>query len=184
MAATGSLTAIRMCWNGLLVGRLGAASALSFIPVRGKKKEAKSPKKRKDIEREKMKDFLKQQEMQQLMEGAALRAAKGGGVLDPEMLNPIRKRPKVEISDQEREARFLLVKEWTRYKMARHIEELKLLHNMRKSQVKALRELRKVSVSLHDRALQLNPNLFPFERSGPTRTPPVVGYVPPDPADG
>ena len=169
--------------NGLLASRIVAMPAFGFVPSRGKKNQPSKVKKKKDLQREMIKDLLKKKELQQLVKGAALRAAKSGGPLDPEMLNPARKRAAPTLGEAEKEERFLLVKEWTRYKMARHKEELVLLQGMRESRAKALRELRRVSHSLHDRALDLNPRLFPFERSGPTRTPPIAGYVPPEAAE-
>ena len=67
-----------------------------------------------------MRDHFKKLEMEKLLLEAAIKAAKKGEALDPEMLNPARKRQKVAISEEEKERRFLLVKEWSQYKMEQH----------------------------------------------------------------
>lgn len=53
---------------------------------------------------------------------------------------------------------------------------------MIKSRTRALDELRKVSLSLYQQALDLRTDLFPFNRTGPTTTPPLPGYIPPEEA--
>ena len=97
------------------------------------------------------------------------------------MLNPVRKREKVSVSEEEEERRFLLVKERSRYKMEQHKLELERLQTLMRSRDKALRELKKISLPLYNQALELNPTLFPFECQALTYTPPVVTYTPPDP---
>lgn len=152
--------------------------------TRGSKKQAKKQKKsKKEIRREMMKEYFKKMEIEKLKATAALKAAKKGEPFDPEMLNPARKRQIVKFSDIESERRFLLVKEWSRYRMEQHKLELQHLQNLMKSRDKALRELKKISLSLYNQALELNPNLFPFECQAPTCTPPLPAYIPPDPDD-
>ena len=151
-----------------------------LVQVRGKKKQTKQ-KSKKDAQKEFMKDFVKRQEMDKLMQSAALKAAKMGDPFDPEMLNPARKRPQAEVSPEERERRYLLTKEWSRYRMQKHKDDLKLINSVVASRCKALRELKKVSPFLYDKALELDTGLFPFDYSGPTATPSIAGYVPPDP---
>ena len=133
------------------------------------------------MQREMMRDHFKKVEMDKLKLAAALKAAKKGEPLDPEMLNPVRKREKVSVSEEEEERRFLLVKEWSRYKMEQHKLELERLQTLMKSRDKALRELKKISLPLYNQALELNPTLFPFECQALTYTPPIVTYTPPDP---
>ena len=127
-----------------------------------------------------MKEYLKKLESEKLVQEAAMRAARKGDPLDPEVLNPTRKRPPVSISEEENERRFLFVKDWTRYCMEEHKRELQFLHGLVKSRDVALNELKKVSFSLYLQALELNPKLFPFVRQGPTTTPRIPGYEPPE----
>ena len=161
--------------------RVVAPSSL-LVLSRGNKKQAKKQKKsRKEMQRELMRDHFKKIEMEKLLLEAAIKAAKKGEALDPEMLNPARKRQKVAVSEEERERRFLLVKEWSRYKMEQHKQELQHLQDLMKSREKALRELKKVSLPLYSQALELNPALFPYECQPLTCTPPLPSYTPPDP---
>lgn len=151
-----------------------------FPPVRGKKQQKKSAVK-KNKKREEMKEYVKQLELQQIREEAAMRAAKHGEPLDPEILNPARKRTRgPEITEEEKERRVLLVKEYTRHCMKRHKQELILLQGMMTARHRALDELRKISFPLYSQALELSNDLFPFSHSGPTATPPIPGYIPPD----
>lgn len=128
-----------------------------------------------------MKEYLKQLELKQVMEEASLRAAKHGDPLEPEMLNPARKRAPESISPEERERRFLLVKEYSRYRMEEHKKELAVLQGMVKARQKALLELKRVSFLLYLQSLELSPDLFPFTHTGPTATPPIPNYQPPEP---
>ena len=168
-----------------LANRIVYPATSLLVLTRGSKKQAKKQKKsKKEIQREMMRDYFKKIELEKLKAAAALKAAKKGEPFDPEMLNPARKRQVVTISDKEKERRFLLVKEWSRYRMEKHKLELQHLQNLMKSRGKALRELKKVSLSLYNQALELNPSLFPFECQAPTYTPPLPTYTPPDPDDG
>ena len=161
------------------------ASPTSLLILnRGSKKQAKKQtKSRKEIQRELMRDRFKKLEMEKLLLEAAIKAAKKGESLDPEMLNPARKRQKVAVPEEEMERRFLLIKEWSRYRMEQHKQELQRLHSLKKTREKALRELKKVSLPLYSQALELNPALFPYEYQPLTYTPPFPSYTPPDPDD-
>ena len=44
--------------------------------------------------------------------------------LDPEMLNPARKRQPVQLTEEQKEQRVLLTKQWTRYRAAEHKKDL------------------------------------------------------------
>ena len=151
-----------------------------LVQVRGKKQSKKRTKMKKDPKREEMKEYLKQQELQRVMEEASLRAAKHGEPLDPEVLNPARKRAPVLISPEEQEWRFLLVKEYSRHRMEQHKTELSLLQGMMAARQKALLELKKVSIPLYLQSLELSQDLFPFTHTGPTATPPIPGFQPPE----
>ena len=50
-----------------------------------------------------MKELMKKAEVQRQLQEAVLRIAKKGEPLDPEMLNPARKRPSIEVRERERE---------------------------------------------------------------------------------
>ena len=163
-------------------GQVLAPAAVS-VQVRGKKQQKKSAKTKKSASRELIKEQLRQLEIKQLMEEASLRAAKHGEPLDPEMLNPARKRGPASISPEEQERRFLLVKEYSRHCMAEHKEALSLLQGMVAARQKALRELKKVSFPLYQQSLESCQDLFPFTHSGPTTTPPIPGYHPPELAE-
>ena len=156
------------------------APAAVPVQVRGKKQQKKPAKAKKTAQRDATKEQLKQLELQQVMEEASLRAAKHGDPLDPEMLNPARKRGPASVSPEEHERRFLLVKEYSRHCMTEHKKALSLLHGMVEARRKALRELRKVSFPLYQQSLELAPDLFPFTHSGLTTTPPIPGYQPPE----
>lgn len=164
--------------------RMVAPPSSLLILSRGNKKQAKKQtKSKKEVQRELMRDHFKRLEMEKLLLEAAIKAAKKGEALDPEMLNPARKRQTVVVPEEEKERRFLLVKQWSRYRMEQHKQELQRLHSLKKSRKKALRELKKVSLPLYSQALELNPALFPYECRPLTYTPPIPSYTPPDPDD-
>lgn len=158
------------------------APAPLLVPFRGKKTAKKQKKKmKKDPRAVEMREFAKRMEMQKIMLSATLKAVKKGDPFDPEMLNPARKRPSPTISKEEKDRRFLLAKDWSRWKMEQHKEQLALLRGMMQSRDKALKELKRVSSTLYLRALETNTDLFPLDCQGPTATPPKFSYIPPDP---
>lgn len=163
-----------------LVERSMLPSAL-LIPFRTKKSAKKQKKMKKDPKMVEMKEYAKRMEIQKMMLSATLKAVKKGEPLDAEMLNPARKRSPPTLPKEEKDRRYLLAKEWSRFQMRRHTQELQLLRGLTQSREKALTELKKVSSSLHFQALELNSDLFPFQCRGPTVTPPILSYAPPDP---
>ena len=164
-----------LAWRGLTPPSL-------LIPNRGKK-SAKKKRPKKDQRLQEMKDFVQRREMQKLLLSATLKAAKYGEPLDPEMLNPARKRVPPNLLEDEKERRILLSKQWSRDCMKRHMQELQFLQGVVRSRRKALSELKKVSQHLYSKALELQPDLFPLNCMGPTTNPPLQGYVPPDPTE-
>lgn len=154
-----------------------------LLPSRGKGKSARPKKIKKDSRIQEMKDYVKRTEMRKLMMSAAMKAAKRGEPLDPEMLNPARKRAPSTLSYEEKDKRVLLTKEWSRYQMQKELKRSQLLRGMVKSREEALKELEKVSSSLYFKALELNPVLFPLEFKAPSETPSIPSYIPPDPED-
>ncbi len=165
----------------LAIPRSSVSPSVSLVQIRTKSNQQKKVKNKKDMRREIMKEFVKKQELDKLMQTTSLKAAKMGEPFDPEMLNPARKRAPVEKSPEKKESEYLLIKEWSRYRMEEHKRDLQRLTDMVVSREKAMKELRKLSPLLYDRALELKEGLFPYECVGPTATPPIVHYVPPDP---
>lgn len=153
-----------------------------LVPFRGKKQKAKKQKKtKKDPRLLEMKEYAQRMEVQKMLLSATMKAAKKGEPLDPEMLNPIRKRPPPTLPKEMRDQRFLLAKEWSRYQMQLEVQRRHFLQGVVRSREKALRELKRASSSLYAKALELNSELFPWECQGPTETPPIPSYTPPDP---
>lgn len=154
-----------------------------YLQIRGKKqvKTDKARKSRKELQKEMMRDYLKKTELEKLVCDATLKSAKKGEALDPETLNPIRKRAPVVLTKDEQERRFLMVKAWSRVQMENHKQEQVFLQGIIRNRQQALNELKRVSFPLYAKALELNPDLFPFECLAPTATPPLSGYTPPDP---
>lgn len=152
--------------------------------ARSKTKKAKKQKKsRKDLQREMHKEHLKKLEAERAYHEALMKVAKRGEPLDAEMLNPSRKRPRPNISEEEQEKRHLLIKEWTRYTMEQQKREHGRLRGMVESRERALKELKRLSLPLYLQATQLRTGVLPFERTGPPHTPPIAGYEPPEDAD-
>lgn len=154
-----------------------------YLQIRGKKqaKPDKARKSRKELQKEMMRDYLKKVELEKLVRDATLKSAKKGEALDPEMLNPVRKRAPVVLAEDEQERRFLRVKAWSRLQMEKHKQDQVFLQGLVRSRQQALNELKRVSFPLYAQALALKPDLFPFECMAPAATPPLSGYTPPDP---
>ncbi|ESO06603.1 hypothetical protein HELRODRAFT_155730 [Helobdella robusta] len=91
-----------------------------------------------------------------------------------------RQRPSIVIAEEELERRSELNKRWSKYKYHQFIQEGRIINRVITSQRKALDELRKESEELYQMALQIDEKLIPFERQGPTDTPPIKDYTPPD----
>ena len=104
-------------------------------------------------------------------------------VLDVALLEPARKRQTIELSLEERERRTLLLKEWSRFKMQQHKEELQKVQELERCREEALKELKKSSLDLYHAAIRVDRSLFPIQFKGPTETPPIPDYVAPDMED-
>ena len=106
--------------------------------------------------------------------------------IDPEsLLNPAhlkapRLRKPIEISPEEQERRTLLLKEWSRFKMKQHKEELQRVQELERCREEALKELKKTSLFLYHEAIKVDHDFFPVEFKGPTETPPKADYMAPD----
>lgn len=99
---------------------------------------------------------------------------------DPSWFNSVRQRSCRPLTIDEVERNELLQKEWTRYLMRKHIDDLRVLRDKVKSRNDALRELKKESDLLYQEALKVDKSIFPLILSGPMDTPPLDGYEPPD----
>ncbi len=157
-----------------------------LIPLRGKKTakgKNKPNKSKKEQKLSETREYMKKVEIQKLYQSSALKAAKVAEPLDAEMLNPARKRQITASSSEEQERRYLLKKEWVRYRMKRDIQQQHLLQGMIKSRERALRELKKLAPLLYTKSLGLNSELFPLECMGPSATPPILSYIPPEPEE-
>lgn len=106
--------------------------------------------------------------------------------IDPEaitntsLLEPARRRIVKKLDNHEEERRILLQKEWSRYKMKQHKEDLHRIQEMTRSREDALKELKKSSMYLYLEAIKIDQTLFPVQFNGPTETPPIAGYSAPD----
>jgi large subunit ribosomal protein L40 len=102
---------------------------------------------------------------------------------DPDLLRPERQRNQAALSDDEIEQRVLLTKDWSRYQMEKYKEDHRHLTELVACRRRALIELRKASETLYQKAIALDKNIFPFQRNGPTATPPDPNYEAPDAED-
>ena len=101
-------------------------------------------------------------------------------LLNLSLLEPHRRRELPELSEEEKERRVLLLKEWSRYKMQQHKEDLQRLQQLTRCREEALNDLKKTSTFLYREAIKTDRNLFPLHFKGPTETPPIPGYEAPD----
>ncbi|XP_062502813.1 large ribosomal subunit protein mL40-like [Corticium candelabrum] len=100
--------------------------------------------------------------------------------IDPDLLRPERQRQRLAISEEEKECRVLLAKDWSRYQMQRYEEDFRKLTGLIVCRKKALVELKKASEILYEKAIVIDKKLFPLEKKGPTATPPLQSYEAPD----
>ena len=101
-------------------------------------------------------------------------------LLNPALLEAPRLREPVKISPEEQERRTLLLKEWSRYKMQQHKEDLQRVQEQERCREEALKELKKSSLYLYHEAIKVDHDFFPVQFKGPTETPPIPDYMAPD----
>jgi len=135
-----------------------------------------------DREKEMQRRKVKVAEAQKEMQFVAMKIGCIGEPLDPELLNPERKRNPPVISNEEELRRTLLLKQWSRELMSQHKQQLQQLQGMVRCRDKAMRELKKVSPTLYEQALEPEPSMLTFSAKGPTETPPLGNYIPPEEA--
>nr|XP_026494389.1 39S ribosomal protein L40, mitochondrial [Vanessa tameamea] len=91
-----------------------------------------------------------------------------------------RKRPSVNISEEEQEARALLLKDWTRYKKQEYISNVNQIDRIMAAQRRALDMLYEESEELYNEAIMPDLQLIPYTVSGTYATPPIKNYNSPD----
>merc|ERR1712059_238407 len=87
------------------------------------------------------------------------------------------RRREVEVPAEVEEERIQQAKDWSRFALARHSNEIWHQDKIMISQQKALEELRKESVPLYMSAIQFDLDLMPLTLKGPVATPPIQGYI-------
>ncbi|NXR65759.1 RM40 protein, partial [Rhadina sibilatrix] len=92
--------------------------------------------------------------------------------------NRVRSLP--ALSPEESERRVILLKKWCLFKQKQDEAEKQAIKALVESQQEALKELRLESEELYEAAIRRDEGLFPFQRDGPSYTPPLAGYDPPE----
>lgn len=87
-----------------------------------------------------------------------------------------RARPQIKLSEEQKEYRALLQKDWARYQREQKIELHRVCLRIQQSQQRALNELRAESEELYQAAVQPDEILLPITVKGPTYTPPIKNY--------
>jgi len=86
----------------------------------------------------------------------------------------VRKRPEVTLTEEQKEYRAFMVKEWNRFANRRHRHEIMEHDAILSARVRALNELREESFDLYAKAIKLDDRLLGFKAEGPTATPPPL----------
>ncbi|NXF03923.1 RM40 protein, partial [Smithornis capensis] len=146
------------------------------LPVRAQpKKKKKVDVKREQAQKDRMKKKLRK------LEKAAPELIPIEDFMTPmKYSDSSRVRSLPEISPEETERRVLLLKKWCLFKQKQDEAEKKAIQTLVESQQEALKELRLESEELYQAAILRDEGLFPFERDGPSYTPPLPGYDPPE----
>lgn len=156
-----------------LFNRSTALSARQAIPLRHAPNVKKKSKQGKDVKKKKPKIVIrKPSEIVPPIDPEA--------IPNLELREPARRRSTAKISEEEMEKRVLLLKDWSRFKMQQHKEDLQRIQEMTRCREEALKELKKSSMFLYLEAIKIDKTLFPLEFTGPTETPPIAGYSAPD----
>ncbi|XP_051623937.1 39S ribosomal protein L40, mitochondrial [Manacus candei] len=165
--------------RGPLRGSHWQSSVLTLrtsLPVRAQpKKKKKVDVKREQAQKDRMKKKLKK------LEKAAPELIPIEDFITPLKYsdsNRVRSLP--PLSPEETERRVLLLKKWCLFKQKQDEAEKKGIQRLVESQQEALKELRLESEELYQAAIRRDEGLFPFQRDGPTYTPPLPGYDPPE----
>ena len=126
-------------------------------------------------------------EQQQVLQDEAkkvhcMQIAFKGDALDPEALNPERKRPPTEYTQEELDRQAVLLKEWSTLKHKQAAKMYRELTALKNSRIRAMIELKKESPFHYYQALKEELQL-PIEIAPIPEFPPIEGYEPPEPHD-
>ena len=138
------------------------------------KKKVKVVVDQKKLERQKSRQELKMRKQ------AVVLPVDLDSIPDPSWSEPGRQRENPVLTEDEKEKRVLLQKEWARFQMKEHISDLKSVRNKLHARSEALRELKKESLFLYEEALKVDKTIFPLVIKGPLNSPPLDGYIAPD----
>ncbi|KOC63350.1 39S ribosomal protein L40, mitochondrial [Habropoda laboriosa] len=86
----------------------------------------------------------------------------------------------VPLSEEEIKRRYLLEREWSKYKQNQWSKNLHVIKSMTVSQEIALKELKAVSKQLYKKAVAFDNLCLPYNAVGPAHTPPINNYDSPD----
>uniref|UniRef100_A0A2P2I0F7 Large ribosomal subunit protein mL40 n=1 Tax=Hirondellea gigas TaxID=1518452 RepID=A0A2P2I0F7_9CRUS len=92
----------------------------------------------------------------------------------------LRKRDRVVVSEEERDAGYELGVQWCQYKFQQSVADKAVVDAAVKAQQHALVELRRLSEDLWLEAIQEDQFVFPYRCSGPSSSLPMAGYKSPD----
>lgn len=91
-----------------------------------------------------------------------------------------RTRENTELTREEKLKRFHLEKKWCVYSYKQYKAVCGQINQATKFAAEALAELRKESEELYVQAIQEDPSILSYSKSGPTETPPIKNYQFPD----
>ena len=144
------------------------------------------------IDKEKTQRILKRSQIaeykKQLQDEAkkihCVKVALRGEALEVEALNPARKRPPHEYTDEEIDQQITITKAYSSYKSRESAETFSQLNALMKSRMKAMRQLKKLSPFLYEAALKGDPEAsLPIEVANKPQFPPREDYQAPEPHD-
>lgn len=91
-----------------------------------------------------------------------------------------RQRQIVKHTNDTLEDRIVAAKVWAKYKHDEHFFNLQVINDLEYSQQRALNELREVSETLYQAAIEIDESFLPYQLTGPVETPPIKNYQSPD----
>ncbi|KAM4649284.1 large ribosomal subunit protein mL40 [Amazona ochrocephala] len=181
-AALGLCRARLSSWLPQAVPSRGSHWQSSVLALRASLPMRAQPKKKKKV------DVKREQAQKERMKKKIKKLEKATPELIPieDFITPVkysdsnRVRSLPDLSPEETERRVLLLKKWCLFKQKQDNAEKKAIQSMVEAQQEALKELRLESEELYQAAIRRDERLFPFERDGPSYTPPLPGYDPPE----
>eukprot|EP00095_Tigriopus_kingsejongensis_P003207 maker-scaffold50_size457468-snap-gene-1.17 protein:Tk03207 transcript:maker-scaffold50_size457468-snap-gene-1.17-mRNA-1 annotation:"39s ribosomal protein mitochondrial" len=172
-------------WHGLLRGLTGPRPGLApawlhtsaaWMSLPSKKKRRMDPmvdKMREDKRRGRLAKALKKMQRKDRIPRPIVELE-----IQPHIVQELSTRHRsLTVTDEVREERILLGKEWTRFAGRRFLKEIKQYDSVIISQQKALEELRGLSLNLYFEAIQSDLGLLPFRVKGPVYTSRLEDYI-------